>query len=86
MPGSSDAHEQQLYILAEEFATRHRAGERPRIEEYCARHPDLASDIRSLFPAMVELEQAKEAAGPDLAVGLADAPLLSQLGDFRLLR
>src|SRR5262245_35875776 len=86
MPGSTDAREQQLYILAEEFATRHRAGERPRIEEYCARHPDLASDIRSLFPALAELEQAKEGAGPGLAVALADSPPVTQLGDFRLLR
>jgi WD40 repeat protein/serine/threonine protein kinase len=86
MPGSSDANEQRLYVLAEEFADRQRAGERPRIDDYCARHPDLASDIRSLFPALAELEQAKEGAGPGPAVGLADSPPVTQLGDFRLFR
>ena len=57
-----------LNQLADEFAARQRAGERPRVEEYCDRHPDLADDIRSLFPALVELERAKADAGPELAV------------------
>jgi hypothetical protein len=67
MPDSSEAHEELLNELADEFAARQRAGERPRIEEYCERHPHLAADIRSLFPALVELERAKADAGADLA-------------------
>src|SRR5262249_17464046 len=63
-----------------------RAGEWPRIEEYCDQHPDLAEEIRSLFPALVELERARSAAGPELAVEAADAPGVTNLGDFRLLR
>src|SRR5207249_2828633 len=69
-----------------EFAARHRAGGRPRLEEYCARHPELAAEIRELFPALVELERAKADAGPELAVDVADAPPVTHLGDFRLLR
>ena len=86
MPDTSDARDVLLNQLADEFAARQRAGERPRIEEYCDRHPDLADDIRSLFPALVELERVKADAGPELAVAIADAPPVSQLGDFRLLR
>jgi WD40 repeat protein/serine/threonine protein kinase len=71
--------------LAEEFAERFRRGERPSLKEYLDRHPDLADDIRELFPAMVEVEQAegdrREAGQP----AAATAPL-EQLGDFRILR
>jgi serine/threonine protein kinase/WD40 repeat protein/Flp pilus assembly protein TadD len=86
MADTSDTHDVLLNQLADEFAARQRAGERPRVEEYCDRHPDLAADIRSLFPALVELERAKADAGPDLAVQVADAPPVTNLGDFHLLR
>ncbi|OWK35664.1 serine/threonine-protein kinase [Fimbriiglobus ruber] len=83
---SSEAYDVLLNQLADEFAVRQRAGERPRLEEYCDRHPDLADDIRSLFPAMVDLERAKADAGPELAAEVANAPPITDLGDFRLLR
>ena len=47
--------------LAEEFTRAVRAGENPRIEDYAARHPDLDSRIRELFPALVLLENAAAA-------------------------
>jgi serine/threonine protein kinase/WD40 repeat protein len=66
--------------LAEEFAARYRRGERPNLQEYIDRHPELADDIRDLFPAMAQIEQAKED-------GQATAPLpLDQIGDFRIIR
>jgi eukaryotic-like serine/threonine-protein kinase len=86
MTESSDGRDAELVALAEEFATRQRNGERPRLEEYCDRHPSLADDIRSLFPAMVELERVKVDAGADLAVDVAEAPPIKEMGDFRLLR
>ncbi|HJZ55402.1 MAG TPA: protein kinase, partial [Gemmataceae bacterium] len=86
MPDPSGAHEVLLNELADEFAARQRAGERPRLEEFCERHPHLADDIRSLFPALVELERAKADAGVDLAVEVADTPAITNLGDFHLLR
>ena len=46
--------------LVEEFAARLRRGERPALKEYADRYPELADEIRELFPAMVEVEQAKE--------------------------
>ncbi|HVJ80255.1 MAG TPA: protein kinase, partial [Planctomycetia bacterium] len=83
-----DSNERDVLLnrLADEFAARKRAGEHPSLKEYCERHPALAADIRSLFPAMVELEVAKADAGPELVVSVAQAPAISQLGDFRLLR
>ncbi|MFO0891249.1 MAG: serine/threonine-protein kinase, partial [Isosphaeraceae bacterium] len=84
---SSSANDLLLARLADEFATRYRAGERPSLQEYVDRHPELADDIRDLFPAMVEIEQVKEdhqeAAEPAAAPA---APALLQLGDFRILR
>ena len=45
--------------LAEEFADRFRR-ERPTLEEYTDRYPELAEEIRELFPAMVKVEQADD--------------------------
>jgi WD40 repeat protein/serine/threonine protein kinase len=76
-----------LTRLADEFAARYRAGERPPLQEYLDRYPTLADDIRELFPAMVEMEQVREdhqeAAEPE---AVPPAPALQQLGDFRILR
>ena len=44
-------------VLAESFLERFRAGYRPSIEEYAARHPELADQIRELLPALVMVEQ-----------------------------
>src|SRR6516164_7447203 len=84
--GAEDDGDLLLNRLADEFAARQRRGEQPSLREYCDRYPELAEDIRSLFPAMVELELAKADAGPELAVSETKAPPVSLLGDFRLLR
>ncbi len=76
--------------LAEEFAERFRRGERPALSEYTRRYPELADEIRELFPAMVRVEQAegarqgaKEKQGGNSRAG--NAPL-EQVGDYRVLR
>src|SRR5262252_5903307 len=71
--------------LAEEFAARFRAGERPSLKEYLDRYPDLADDIRELFPAMVEVEQA-EGDRRETDEPVAESSRLEQLGDFHILR
>src|ERR1700736_4709036 len=83
----SSANYVLLTRLADEFAARYRAGERPALQEYADRYPELAADIRELFPAMVEIEQVKE--DHQEAVEPAAAPpfaALQQLGDFRIIR
>jgi len=74
--------------LAEEFAARFRRGERPSLQEYIDRCPDLADEIRELFPALVEVERVQEdqpvRPGPATAA-VAPSPL-GQVGDYRVLR
>jgi serine/threonine protein kinase/tetratricopeptide (TPR) repeat protein len=82
--------------LAEEFLDRYRAGQRPPLREYIERHPELAAEIREVFPAMAMMENIALAdeslADESLAVdstGAAHspkAPRVEQLGDFRVLR
>ena len=53
--------------IAEEFAERLRRGEHPSITEYVERYPDLADDIRELFPMLAMVEQFKPER-PEMAV------------------
>jgi WD40 repeat protein/serine/threonine protein kinase/Flp pilus assembly protein TadD len=74
--------------LAEEFAERYRRGERPSLREYTDRYPDLAVEIRELFPALVEVELAEDdrrvdSTGPTTAPGPAPP---RQVGDYRIVR
>jgi hypothetical protein len=73
----SDKYE-LLDQLAEEFAERFRRGEHPALHEYTERHPELANEIRELFPAMVEMERAEATDPPP-------APL-RQVGEYCILR
>ncbi len=63
MPSSDSSREVLLGRLAEEFVERHRRGERPAIAEYADRYPDLAAEIRDLFPALVHDRAPQTAAG-----------------------
>jgi WD40 repeat protein/serine/threonine protein kinase/tetratricopeptide (TPR) repeat protein len=78
-----------LARLADEFAARYHAGERPTLDEYINRHPELADDIREMLPAMVEIAQVKEdQEGPlsEPAAEPAAAPAFGSIGDFRIIR
>jgi eukaryotic-like serine/threonine-protein kinase len=74
---TSDKYE-QFDQIAEEFAERFRRGERPALHEYTQRYPELASEIRDLFPALVEIERVE--------VRPEAPPPLRQVGDYRVLR
>jgi serine/threonine protein kinase/WD40 repeat protein len=80
-----------LNELAHEFAQRYRHGERPALTEYTDRYPELAAQIRDLFPALVVMEEFGSVAGAPLAsrVGSSGPGVLKlprQLGEYRLLR
>jgi serine/threonine protein kinase len=82
MADSSGNRKLQLDELAAEFAARYRRGERPELMEYIKRHPELAADIREVFPATVEIEVVKAATQDhDLEI-----PQAERLADFRILR
>lgn len=83
----SDSSRDPLEALAEEFVERHRRGERPSIDEYAARRPELADEIRELFPALATVERLKP--GPSDVTGegiLGEGRPPRQLGDYRILR
>src|SRR2546429_9706476 len=85
---AADSSEQFLLLnrLADEFAERYRRGERPALQEYIDRHPELADDIREFFPAMAEMERVKDDHRAEQELP-APGPLppLERLGDFRIL-
>src|SRR5271165_7070617 len=74
--------------LAEEFAARFRRGERPSLQEYIDRCPDLADEIRELFPALVEVEQVEDDQQEPSGAAEPAVPLppLGQVGDYRVVR
>jgi eukaryotic-like serine/threonine-protein kinase len=76
-------------LLADEFVRRRRQGDRPTIDEYAARFPHLADEIRNVFPALVALEQA----GPSRRDGAVSGSIFPcdgspppAIGDYRILR
>ncbi len=80
-PGASD----RIGELADSFVARFRAGERPSVEEYVRKYPELASQLRSLLPALALLElQGTDA---DQPTGLGGQPGLGrrmprEIGEF----
>jgi eukaryotic-like serine/threonine-protein kinase len=90
MPSSDSSRDVVLERLAAEFVERHRRGEHPPLSEYIQRHPDLAADIRELFPALVQIEKLKPPADVTGAFEPAevspDGTKPERLGDYRILR
>jgi serine/threonine protein kinase/WD40 repeat protein len=79
--------------VIESFLARCRCGEHPSVEEYAARHPELAERIRELLPALVAIErigelQAGGGAGNPLTTAAPPraAVFPDRLGDYRILR
>ena len=74
--------------LADDFLRRQRGGERPTLEEYCRRHPELADEIREVFPVLIRMEDLRSDGPDDSTGGVAvhTATRLERLGDYRILR
>ncbi|MEM7232481.1 MAG: protein kinase [Planctomycetota bacterium] len=73
-------------ILSEEYIDRVRRGENPAIEEYCAKYPSLADDIRELFPALAVIEGARPEWQDQIDESRpGETPDLEKIGDYRLL-
>ncbi len=86
-----ESHSELLVGLAEQFLNRHRSGERPPLREYTDLYPELADEIREVFPALARLENialSEEPSGGDRtgAVPSASTSVPERLGDFRILR
>ncbi|WP_372894606.1 protein kinase [Stieleria sp.] len=74
-------------ILASDFVARYRNGDRPTVEEYANRHPELSDSIRRVFPLVLSVEKVKvdQQSEGDGSATLAGR-VFERLGDFRLLR
>jgi serine/threonine protein kinase/tetratricopeptide (TPR) repeat protein len=85
---SNESERDPVEALAAEFMERQRQGERPSIEEYTRRHPELAEEIRKLFPTIAALEGWKLDKAPlePAAVAPKACATLSYLGDYRIIR
>jgi serine/threonine protein kinase/tetratricopeptide (TPR) repeat protein len=85
----TEIHSEVVLALAEEFVARYRQGERPSLREYLDRHPELAAEIREVFPAVALMENialVQEAEASPPAAAAPKAVPLQQLGDYRLIR
>jgi len=78
----------ELDLIADEFATRFRRGERPSVKEYEERYPHLAAELREVLPAMVHLERVKGDLSQVRDPGRLDPPpnQAPKLKDYRILR
>ena len=93
---TSESRSAIVVELADEFLERYRKGERPALKDYIDRNPQLAGEIRDVFPAMAMMEniairddsvavdggETDAIPGVDASRGL----LLEQLGDYRIVR
>jgi len=80
----SPAERHPIDELAEEFAERYRRGDRPPLSDYIRRYPELADEIREVFPALVMMEQLKPVAGDGSDETGDGRP--ERIGDYRVLR
>jgi serine/threonine protein kinase len=93
---SSSAMREPIELLADEFLERKRRGEHPTIEQYEAQHPQLAQEIRDLFPALLLMDNLGDGslgATPSAAGRSAtrdfprsNEPAPERLGDYTILR
>ena len=82
-----DSNCEAFELLAAEFMDGCRRGQCPSIDEYARKHPELAAEIRELFPTMATLENLKGAGTSGSAHGPVAGDLqLERLGDFRIIR
>jgi serine/threonine protein kinase/WD40 repeat protein len=76
--------------LAYEFAERFRRGERPSLAEYTELYPELADEIRDLFPTLAMMEQLGTGGDrpSDHETGRSQhrQSMPDRLGDYRILR
>jgi WD40 repeat protein/serine/threonine protein kinase len=75
--------------IADEFVEAYRQGKRPSVEEFAGRYPEHAGAIREMLPALLLMERAKsddDSSGHGPSARAWAAPILQQLGDYRILR
>ncbi|MEQ8764278.1 MAG: serine/threonine-protein kinase [Planctomycetota bacterium] len=87
MTDASTGSNPLVEALAEQYLARRQRGELVDIEEYCEAHPDLATEIRSLFSTLEMMEVLASQWSRDegaMPPPPPDAP--SRVGGYRILR
>ncbi len=82
----SSQNDPLLNQLADEFTERYRRGGRPTLEDYVEQHPELADDIRELFPILIQIEKAKIEERPQSEKSGSEVHHPERIGDFRIVR
>jgi tetratricopeptide (TPR) repeat protein len=86
LDAQSVSSESLLADAVDEFMEAVRRGESPKVEEYAARYPQVATLLRQVLPALQIINRQSI---PSLAGGELEAPLdpsTGKLGDFLILR
>lgn len=84
---TTDSSRNPLEELAEEFMDRGRRGEQPTVDEYVERFPQLADQIRDLFPTLAMMERLGTEPLDEATRNEADAAfVVEKLGDYRIIR
>ena len=79
---SSSFDPEPLIAIADSFIAQLRRGEQPGIEDYAARYPELADQIRDVLPTLIDLENFRDDDGPrNLPDGLPH-----RIGHFQIVR
>jgi hypothetical protein len=68
---STSSDRNPVEALADEFLRRQRGGERPTLEAYCRRHPELADEIREVFPLLIRMEDLRSDGADDPLNGVS---------------
>jgi serine/threonine protein kinase len=74
-------------LVADEVSACLKAGREPDVDALVAAHPEIASQIRELVPALLTLDQIDHGAAPGANPAAAgETPALGQIGDYRIVR
>jgi tetratricopeptide (TPR) repeat protein len=84
--GPNSALDALVGQVADEFTERFNRGERPDVEDYARRYPEIADLLRQLLPALEVIGPPSGTPDPSDAARGAPDSLAGCLGDFRLLR
>lgn len=77
----------RLEVLAEEYAALKRAGKSVSLEQYAEEHPELADEIRELFPMLELLDHAVATPENQLtATPFSEFGSGTRLGEYELIR
>jgi WD40 repeat protein/serine/threonine protein kinase len=85
-PAEEVSAESLVSRLTDEFLDRLDRGERPEVEEYAARHPDLAIVLRQVLPALEALRSPADGSAFATDPMSLEPHAFGLLGDYQILR